>query len=345
MSRCLQLASLGRGNVHPNPMVGSVIAHDGKIIGEGYHQIYGGPHAEVMAINSVTNMEFLTGSTLYVNLEPCCHWGKTPPCTDLIIKSGIKKVVIGSLDKNPLVAGKGVEILENTGVEVISRVLEKDCLILNESFFSVIGGGKDYVKFIVKWAESADGFMGKPEYANQKEKELSNTLVKRWVHKIRSETDAILVGTNTAMIDDPLLDNRHWMGKIPTAVILDKALKIPSTANLFKPERRVIIFNELKDNLDEKNVRFIKLDFNTDDKLFWKNIEEELIRNNIYSALLEGGSQTIQSFFRSGIGCEVIRIKTNKIWANGIKAPELDLPVIDRFYLGNDLVEMMRKGN
>ena len=335
--RCLQLAELAKGAVYPNPMVGSVIVQNGKIIGEGFHQKYGGPHAEVNAIDSVKNKELLKNSTLYVNLEPCCHWGKTPPCTELIIKSGIRNVVIGSLDPNPLVAGKGVKLLVEAGIKVTSGILEQECLNLNHCFFEQFKSYKT-VKFILKWAESEDGFIGKQSYSSSEEKELSNGLVKRFVHKIRSETDAIMVGTNTALIDDPILDNRFWFGKLPIAVIIDRTLKIPLSSNFFKPERKVIIFNATKDETIG-NIVYAKINFN-DEVAFWQTISNRLLEMEIFSVLLEGGRKTIQSFLNSKLPCDIIRISTHKIWTKGINAPVLTLEVKDRFYLSNNLVEL-----
>ena len=337
MHRCLQLAEMAKGQVNPNPMVGAVVVHNNKIIGEGYHRAYGGPHAEVNAIDSVKNTEFLKDSTLFVNLEPCCHWGKTPPCTELIIKSGIRNVIIGSLDPNPLVAGKGVKLLEDAGVTVISGILEPECLNLNQQFFEQFKT-KENARFILKWAQSEDGFIGKENYASLEERELSNALVKRYVHKLRSETDAIMVGTNTVLTDDPFLDNRFWFGKTPVAVIIDRTLKIPLNSNLFKVDRKVIILNEIKDET-LGNICYVKIDF-SDDRSFWLTTNSKLPELGISSVLLEGGSKTLQSFLNSKLPCEIICIKTNKIWKDGIKAPVLTVSPMDRFYLGDDLIEL-----
>lgn len=318
-------------------MVGSVIVYKDKIIGEGFHKNYGGPHAEVNAVNSVKNKELLKDSTIYVNLEPCCHWGKTPPCTQLIIDSGIKKVVIGSLDPNPLVAGKGIALLKEAGIEVISGILEEECLNMNTLFFEQFNSKKT-VKFILKWAESEDGFMGKLKYNSLEERELSNALVKRFVHKLRSETDAIMVGTNTALIDNPFLDNRYWFGKTPIAVVIDRNLKIPLSSNLFKPDRKVIIFNEEKDETIDK-VIYKKINF-SDEASFWESISNKLLELGITSILLEGGSKTLQSFLDSKLACDIVRIHTRKIWKDGIKAPLLNAKVADHFVLGDNLVEI-----
>ncbi len=338
LHRCLQLAELAKGQVHPNPMVGAVVVCNDKIIGEGYHQIFGWPHAEVNAINSVKNKGLLKNSTLYVNLEPCCHWGKTPPCTNLIIESGIKKVVIGCLDLNPLVAGKGVKILEDAEIIVTTKVLEDKSLKLNEDFFEQFKPNK-IVKFILKWAESSDGFMGKQIYNSPEERELSNGLVKRFVHKIRSDVDAIMIGTNAALIDNPLLDNRYWNGKLPKAILIDKTLKIPLTSNVFKPARTVVILNETKEETSG-NVIYKKIDFNVTNDLFWQTIQDIFTELEIRSVLLEGGSTTLQSFINSKLTCKIIRIKTTKIWNDGIKAPLVNIKVKESFQLGDNLIEM-----
>jgi diaminohydroxyphosphoribosylaminopyrimidine deaminase/5-amino-6-(5-phosphoribosylamino)uracil reductase len=318
-------------------MVGSVIVYENKIIGEGFHQKYGEAHAEVNAIRSVKDKELLKESTLYVNLEPCCHWGKTPPCAELIIKSGIKNVVIGSLDPNPLVAGKGVKLLQEAGVNVISGILEQDCKDLNQLFFEQFPTNKT-VKFILKWAESADGFMGKEKYNSPEERELSNKLTKRFVHKLRSETDAIMVGTNTVLIDNPILDNRYWFGKLPIAIIIDRNLKIPLSSNLFKPLRNVIIFNELK-NETIGNIIYCKMDFENKGT-FWQTVNTELLEIGITSVLLEGGSKILKSFINSKLTCKIVRIKTNKIWNYGIKAPIFNFKLKESFRLSDNLVEL-----
>ena len=335
MHRCLQLAKLAKGKVYPNPMVGAVVVYNGKIIGEGFHQNYGGPHAEVNAINSVIDKDLLNESIIYVNLEPCCHWGKTPPCTQLIIDSGIKNVVIGSFDPNPLVAGKGIKLLEEAGISVVSRILEEECLELNHSFLEQFEVKKTVI-FILKWAESKDGFMGKENYESTIERELSNALVKRYVHKLRTETDAIMVGTNTVLTDNPILDNRYWIGKKPTAIVIDKALKIPLSSNLFKPERNVIIFNETKEEISG-SIIYKKISFNT--TKFWQQITEKLIDEGITSVLLEGGSKTLQSFIDSKLPCEIFRIIAPKIWEQGIKAPLINRNSIERFFLEDNLIE------
>jgi len=341
MHRCLYLAKLAKNEVFPNPMVGSILVNENIIVGEGYHQKYGGPHAEVNAISNVKDINLLPQSTLYVNLEPCCHWGKTPPCTDLIIRSGIKKVVIGCLDPNPNVAGKGVKKLKEAGIEVITDVLLKECLNLNQHFFEHISQAQK-VSFILKWAESSDGFIGKSEYRSIEERIISNSFAKRCVHKLRSEVDAIMVGTRTAILDDPLLNNRNWFGGSPKIIILDKVLKVPQTAQLFKSDTKIFILNQLKEEKIGNRI-YLKINFEQDSINFWQKINDILASNGIFSVLLEGGAFTLQSFLESKLEADIYRIKSDKVFENGIKAPTTPLQHIDSFELGNNTVQLLKK--
>jgi diaminohydroxyphosphoribosylaminopyrimidine deaminase / 5-amino-6-(5-phosphoribosylamino)uracil reductase len=228
MQRAIQLAKLGLGNVAPNPMVGAVIVYNDIIIGEGYHQKYGEAHAEVNAINSVKNKELLNESTIYVSLEPCSHYGKTPPCANLIVENGIKKVVIGCSDPNPLVAGNGIKILIEAQIEVIDNVLEKECIELNKRFFTYINKNRPFI--ILKWAQTANGFIARENFDS---KWISCEESRMWVHKWRAEEAAILVGKNTAKYDNPSLTVRDWNGKNPLRVVLDYHLELPLTHHLF----------------------------------------------------------------------------------------------------------------
>ncbi len=337
MARCLSLAQLGSGHVAPNPKVGALIVYKDTIIGEGYHQKYGGPHAEVNAIASVKVKEQLKDSTLYINLEPCCHWGKTPPCTELIIASGIKKVKIGSLDPNPLVAGKGRDQLINSGISISTGLLEPECKSLNASFFEQFDSAKT-LNFCIKWAESLDGFMGLETYEPNENKELSNGLVKRFVHKLRSQTDAILIGTNTALTDNPLLNNRYWFGSSPTAVIVNKTLKIPLTLAVFNTGQKVIILNDTKEETIG-NVVYLKIDFSTN-KTFWNSTNTALLGLGIRSLLIEGGRHTIESFFETKFSCLIYKIMTPTKWRNGILAPKTKGNRTNYFHLGDNRIEL-----
>ncbi len=290
MQRCLQLARLGEYYVAPNPMVGAVLVDaEGAIISEGWHQQYGGPHAEVNCLRSqesgVKNQDF-SNTTLFVSLEPCSHYGKTPPCADLIISKGIGRVVVGCLDPNPQVAGNGVCKLQEAGIEVITGVLEKECRELNKRFICLQEKRRPYV--ILKWAQTADGVMGvAPLLSPQGGKigtvprfVISNPITKQIVHKMRAENMAILVGTNTALLDNPKLLNTHWSGRNPIRVLLDRNRRVPATARIFSSEAETIVYSE-----------------NTD----WAFVLSDLAARNIHSVLVEGGAQVLQHIFDSGV--------------------------------------------
>lgn len=316
MDRCIQLAKLGAGSAAPNPMVGAVLIFENKIIGEGYHQKYGEAHAEVNCINNVDEKDklLIEKSTLYVSLEPCAHHGKTPPCADLIIENKIKKVVIGCQDIYKEVAGKGIEKLQNAGVEVITGILEKECKDLNKRFFTFHQKQRPYI--ILKWAQSVNGKIG----SNTNQRILiSNDYSNRVVHKWRSEEAAILIGTNTALIDNPLLTTRFWNGNNPVRIVIDKELKLPLTARLFSKETNTFVFNFLKNSIEE-NLNFVKIDSE-------KPLQEmlhSLYQLNIQSILVEGGAKTLQSFIDADFWDEA-RVITNEkmVIENGIAAPEM----------------------
>ncbi len=319
MHRCIDLARNGKGQVAPNPMVGSVIVHNGNIIGEGYHMQYGGPHAEVNAINSVVNKTLLPESILYVSLEPCSHMGKTPPCSDLIIEHHIKKVVIGTVDPNSLVAGSGIEKLKRAGVEVVVGVLEDECYELNKRFFTYHKLKRPYI--ILKWAESRDGYLdikreaGTPIGPNW----ISNPISRILVHKWRSVEQSIMVGTNTVIYDDPGLDNRFWPGTSPVRIILDRSGRIQSSARIFDGKVPTLVFTENKKTPSE-NLEFIHIRFN-DNSL--SSVLEELYSRNIQSLLVEGGEKLLQSFIKQDLWDEARIFKGIKDFKDGIKAPDL----------------------
>lgn len=316
MNRCIQLALSGAGNVAPNPMVGAVLVYEDRIIGEGYHKKYGEAHAEVNCIKQVKEADqpFIEKSTLYVSLEPCSHFGKTPPCTDLIIQQKIKKVVIGCEDIFKEVAGKGIKKLQQAGVEVIAGVLGEKCKALNKRFFTFYGKFRPYI--ILKWAQSINGKIG--SWGNNRVP-ISNEYSNRLVHKWRSEEAGILVGTNTALQDDPLLTTRIWNGKNPIRIVIDKQLQLPATLQIFNREARTLIFNSLE-NSSKENLEFIKLDDNN----FLGQLIHSLFELNIQSIIVEGGTKTLQSFIDKGWWDEA-RVITNKemVIENGISAPEM----------------------
>ena len=317
MHRCIALAKLGAGYVAPNPMVGAVLVYEDKIIGEGYHQQYGGPHAEVNCINSVRDQDKdkISGSVLYVSLEPCSHFGKTPPCTDLIIANQIPEVVIGCRDPFKEVDGKGIEKLKAAGINVVYGILEKECQQLNKRFFTFHIKHRPYI--ILKWAETADG---KIAGDGTNRLLISNEQTNRLVHKWRSEETSILIGTNTALLDDPELTTRHWTGPSPVRLVIDMDLKLPSTLKIFNDKQRTIIFNSIK---HEENGKLSYYQV-TEDVNLVHQIVNALYQMKIQSVIVEGGAKLLQSFIDEGMWDETRIIKNEKlIINNGLPAPVL----------------------
>lgn len=329
MQRALQLARLGAGSVSPNPMVGCVIVYDGKIIGEGWHRKYGEGHAEVNAINSVEDKSLLSESEVYVTLEPCSHYGKTPPCADLLIKHKVKKVIVCNHDPNPLVAGKGIEKLRQAGIEVEMGILEAKGRKVNKRFFTFIEKKRPYI--ILKWAESADGFIAKINYEAV---QISNLLSRRFVHKIRAEEDAIMVGTNTAQYDNPKLDTRFWTGKNAIRIVIDKDLSLPKNLNIFDNSQETICYNLLENKALNNNI-WVKFEENHS---FEKFIIQDLYQRKIQSVIIEGGTILLQSFINSGLWDEAIVLKSKKILGEGINAPKLNKTEHSREDLAGDSV-------
>ncbi|RXG23968.1 diaminohydroxyphosphoribosylaminopyrimidine deaminase [Leeuwenhoekiella polynyae] len=319
MARCLQLAKNGLGNTYPNPMVGSVIVCDGIIIGEGWHQKAGQPHAEVNAVNSVKKTELLEKSTIYVSLEPCSHFGKTPPCSDLIIAKGIKKVVIGTVDPFAEVAGRGIKKLLDAGCEVLVGVLEKECQNLNKRFFTFHQKKRPYV--ILKWAESLDGFIA-PDVESRNKKEpvwITTKISRQLVHKWRAEEQSVLVGTNTVKADNPSLTTRDWAGDSPTRVIIDRNLSLPQETIVFDQKVPTLILTALEVE-NKTNLKFIKVDFNQN---LPAQICKILYSEGLQSVIIEGGAHTLQSFIDEKLWDEARVFKGNLIFKSGIKAPVL----------------------
>ena len=334
MQRCLDVAARAIGHVAPNPMVGSVIVCDGKIIGEGYHQQYGQPHAEVNAINSVPAnlLHLLQQSTLYVNLEPCAHHGKTPPCADLIVSHKIPHVVIGSNDPNPKVAGKGIQKLLDAGLEVTIGVLKEEADFLNRRFLTFFTQHRPYV--ILKWAESADGFMAPNE---PRQVWLTNELSKKLVHQWRAEEQAIMVGKKTVEIDDPELTVRLTEGKNPARVIIDRTLSIPASKKIFAPNAPVIIYNQLEQYSDSK-IHFEKVDF---DLPVLPQILQSLASKNIQSIIIEGGPNTLQRFIDLNLWDEGrIFIAPVKL-ESGKASPKLTGRLLNEKMIGEDRLRII----
>ncbi len=321
IKRCFDLAKLGAGSVSPNPMVGSVLIHEGKIIGEGFHEKYGEAHAEVNCLASVSidNQRFIPESTLYCNLEPCHHFGKTPPCVNLILDKKIPRVVISNLDPNPLTAGKSIEKMRNAGIEVTTGALEKEGQFLNRAFFTSIEKKRPFI--ILKWAEFADGFIGKKGERTA----ISGPVAQRLSHLWRSEIDAILVGTNTAIIDNPSLTNRYFFGKNPTRMVVDFEKKLPKTARIFDGAAETWIIEKT-------------------DKSLILNILERMSAAGKAILLVEGGANLLAQFIEAGMWDEARVFVSKKAIGDGVAAPKLmGADLVSEENLGGDLVRFFCK--
>ncbi|MFI1772168.1 bifunctional diaminohydroxyphosphoribosylaminopyrimidine deaminase/5-amino-6-(5-phosphoribosylamino)uracil reductase RibD [Thalassobellus citreus] len=305
IKRCLEIAKNGLGSTRPNPMVGSIIVHNNIIISEGFTSTYGGNHAEVNAINNVKDKSLLKEATIYVTLEPCSHYGKTPPCSDLIIKHKIPNVVIGCIDDNIQVAGKGIEKLKKAGCHVIVGVLENECKKHHKRFFTIHNKKRPYI--ILKWAESSDGFIAPESKNEQKPVWITNKNSRQLVHKWRTEEQAILVGTNTVLEDNPSLTARDWTGNNPTRIVIDKEKKLSEAYSVFNNEAETITIS--KNNVD-----------------FSKDITQQicniLFEKNINSVIIEGGAKTLQTFINEGLWDEARILTGSSKFNKGIKAPK-----------------------
>lgn len=336
MLRCIEVAANGIGKVSPNPMVGAVIVHDTKIIGEGFHQGYGLAHAEVNAIESVKNKSLLSKSVLYVSLEPCNHFGKTPPCTELIIKHRIPKVVIGSLDSNPLVAGKGIKFLKDAGIKVVSGILEKECRELNKRFYQFYENKLPYI--ILKWAQSKDGIMGQHQHPNLS---ISNELSRLLVHKWRSEESSIMVGTTTALLDNPTLNVRDVSGKNPLRLVIDKDLKLPSSLHLLDGTIPTLVFTSKKTK-STTNLEYIQFPKNVDELEF---VLSTLYERKIVSIIIEGGTKLLHSFIKQNLWQEARIFTSDKVIGKGIVAPILTGKITATMQLKNDTLVVIKNTN
>ncbi len=337
IKRCIELAKNGLGTTYPNPLVGSVVVHNDKIIGEGWHRKSGQPHAEVNAINAVKNKSLLKNSTIYVSLEPCSHFGKTPPCCDLIIENKIPNVVIGTIDPNIKVAGNGIKKLIEAGAKVAVGILETECKELNKRFFTFHEMKRPFV--ILKWAESQDGFIAPFTKSEQKPVWITNEYSRQLVHKWRSEEQAILVGTNTVIDDNPKLDVRNWTGNNPIRIILDQNNRVPKDNSIFDDRVKTIIFSGLKTNVSTENTTFELIDFK-------KNCAEQILnvlfKHQIQSVIIEGGSQTLQTFIDENLWDEARIFIGNNRFETGIKAPKLALKNMEKQYIENDTLIISR---
>jgi diaminohydroxyphosphoribosylaminopyrimidine deaminase / 5-amino-6-(5-phosphoribosylamino)uracil reductase len=330
IQRTFELALMGAGSVSPNPMVGCVILKEGEVIGEGCHKRYGEAHAEVNAVNSVADKSQLKGSTVYVNLEPCSHFGKTPPCSDLLIQHKVKKVVISGLDTNPLVAGEGVKKLSAAGIEVVVGVLEKEGRTLNKRFYTFHEKDRPYI--ILKWAQTSDGFIA---HSNYDSKWISNEYSRQLVHKWRSEEDAVLVGTKTAAHDNPSLMVREWSGRNPTRLVLDRFLRLSDQLNLYDKSIPTVCFNVLKHE-EYPNLKLIRLD----EQNFIQHVLTWLHRENIQSVIIEGGSQTLSLFINSGWWDEARIFTSPRSFGKGISAPHIHGNLVLSEEIASDLLQI-----
>ena len=314
----MQIANNGIGTTRPNPSVGAVIVYQNKIIGEGFTSPHGENHAEVNAINAVENKSLLKEATIFVTLEPCSHFGKTPPCADLIVKHQLKQVVIGCLDSNSLVAGKGVSHLENAGINVIVGVLETECRMHHKRFFKVQENKRPYI--ILKWAETKDGFVAPIAKNEIKPIFISNTYSQQLVHKLRSAEHAILVGTKTVLADNPKLNIRSWSGENPIRVVLDNTLRIPKNSNILDGSAKTIVITAAKDKniVSSKNLIFEEIDFS---KNIAKQVCEVLSKYQIQSLIVEGGTQTLQTFIDEKLWDEAMVFVGNTSFVKGVKSP------------------------
>lgn len=333
MQRCIELARNGLGSVAPNPMVGALVLHQGKILGEGYHQNFGAAHAEVNAIRAVKNKNLLADSTLYVSLEPCNHFGKTPPCTDLIVQHKIPHVIIGTVDTNAVVAGKGIKKLKDAGVTVATGILEEACTELNKRFFYFNKEKKPYV--ILKWAQSADGFMGDAAIPNMP---ISDAYSQQLAHKWRGEEAAILVGTTTAALDNPSLTVRNFAGKNPLRIVIDREDKLDKNLNLFDQSVATLVFTRSK-KIDSLNLQYVLLPESCNELNY---VLSYLAEHAVKSLFVEGGAKLLQAFIAAGLWNEARIFTSPKNLGEGIKAPLLKGKLISSSKLKNDTLVVLK---
>ncbi|MDH5476159.1 MAG: bifunctional diaminohydroxyphosphoribosylaminopyrimidine deaminase/5-amino-6-(5-phosphoribosylamino)uracil reductase RibD [Cyclobacteriaceae bacterium] len=333
MLRALELAAFGKGKVSPNPLVGCVIVHNEKIIGEGWHKQYGKAHAEVNAIEAVKDKKLLSDSIAYVTLEPCSHFGKTPPCADLLVKHQLKKVVIASTDPNPLVNGKGIEKLTSANIDVEVGLLE-EALMLNQRFFCSVQKKRPFI--ILKWAETADGFIARKNFDS---KWISNKHSRKMVHKWRAEEDAIMVGTNTAKYDNPQLNVRDWQGGNPIRVVIDKKLSLEKGLFLFDGSQPTLCYN-LLESKTHKNTVYVALE----EENFLEQLLADLHAREIQSVIIEGGSTLLQSCIDDDLWDEARIFVSKTMFKEGIAAPMINGEQLHYEKIGEDELKIIRNG-
>jgi diaminohydroxyphosphoribosylaminopyrimidine deaminase/5-amino-6-(5-phosphoribosylamino)uracil reductase len=341
MRRCLELAAKGLGSTAPNPMVGCVIVHKDRIIGEGFHRMYGGPHAEVMAINSVLDITLLTDSVLYVNLEPCSHFGKTPPCTGLICEKNIPAVISGTLDPNPIVSGKGIQFLKEKGMNVVTDILKAECINLNKRFFTFHMKKRPFI--ILKWAQTKDCFIDvdRQEHGTKRITWITDEASRRLVHKWRAEEQAILVGSRTVMMDNPRLTTRNWPGKNPLRLVIDREGSLSGNLKILDGSVETVIFT-YKPKRDQTNLKYFLLDRNKDSI---STVLEFLYTNNIQSLIVEGGKMLIDEFLRQEIWDEARVFTGNVTFGKGIPAPVILSEPVEQFEFAESLLKIYKNSD
>ena len=337
IKRCLQIAKNGIGVSRPNPSVGAVVVYQNKIIGEGFTSAYGGNHAEVNAINAVKDKVLLKEATIYVTLEPCSHFGKTPPCADLIVKHQLKNVVVGCVDSNSLVAGKGIERLINAGINVTVGVLEDECKEHHNRFFTVQNKKRPYI--ILKWAQTKDGFVAPLTKDEQKPVWISNPYSQQLVHKWRAQEHAILVGTNTVIADNPKLNVRSWTGQNPVRIVLDRTLRIPENSSVLDGSVKTIIITEKEEYLFESSRELIleTIDFSHN---LAKQVCNVLQKHQIQSVIIEGGTQTLQTFIDENLWDEARLFVGETTFKVGVKAPVFKKVVKEEINIKTDVLKI-----
>lgn len=341
MARCLQLAALGLGKVSPNPLVGAVLVAEDRIIGEGYHAIYGGPHAEINCLNSVseTDRHLIQQATMYVSLEPCAHWGKTPPCSNAIIQAKIPHVVVAMQDPFAAVNGAGIAQLLQAGIKVEVDVLSEQAAFLNRKFITRQKQHRPYI--VLKWAETSDGFIGSGSYERWM---ISSSITQQLVHKWRAEEDAIFVGTQTALLDNPSLTNRYWGKDQPQRWVLDMHHRLPNTLQIFDKKAETVVFTSKQNSALPLHIKQVEIDAHS-------NALEEVMKwgfqQGIGSVLIEGGSTLLGACLNMDLFDELRVITSRKSASskNGVKSPELPVNLVCRetLDLGNDLVKIYNK--
>lgn len=333
MRRALELARNGAGSVSPNPLVGAVIVYRGGIIAEGWHRQYGGPHAEINALNAVADTDVLKESTLYVTLEPCSHTGKTPPCADAIIHRGLQQVVVANQDPNPVVAGNGIRRLREAGIDVVTDILTEEGHQLNRRFFTYMQKSRPHI--ILKWAETADGFIARE---NHDSKWISDEYSRQLVHKWRTEEDAVLVGSGTARFDNPFLNVRNWTGRNPIRIVIDRHLKLRDELNLFDGKQATYCYNLHKDEIRE-NLVFVKVE----EDAMLDSITKHMFSEKVQSIIVEGGAETLRNFIAANLWDEARIFISPTTFERGIPAPAVSGLSSKPISLANDTLKIIER--